>query len=213
MNEIEQTKKEYQAPKTNILGTIGRWLLIICTAIVLLIAAIFYFSYRAITNSSASLDVNSDIDVTPTQIESMKQIGEWEFLSIADEEMIDTLRRGFFSDDELIRIYYGNLRLGINMHKAKPHFIQKNKDTLVVTLPPIELLDEDFIDEARTKSFYESGSWDDQTREDMYQRAVAKMKQRCLTSANINSAQQNATRQFFQLMRSMGHENVKIVFE
>ena len=92
-------------------------------------------------------------------------------------------------------------------------WIRKQGDSVLVTLPPIELLDEDFIDEARTKSFYESGSWDDQTREDMYQRAVAKMKQRCLTSTNINSAQQNATRQFFQLMRSMGHENVKIVFE
>ena len=213
MNEIEQTKKEYQAPKTNILGTIGRWLLIICTAIVLIIAAIFYFSYRAITNASADIDVNSSIDVTPTQIESMKQIGEWEFLSISDEEMIDTLRRGFFSDDELIRIYYGTLRLGINMHKTKPHFIKMEKDTLIVTLPPIELLDENFIDEARTKAFYESGSWDDQTREDMYQRAVAKMKERCLTSANITSAQQNASRQFYQLMRSMGHENVKITFD
>ena len=213
MNEIEQTKKEYQAPKTNILGTIGRWLLIICTAIVLIIAAIFYFSYRAITNASADIDVNSSIDVTPTQIESMKQIGEWEFLSISDEEMIDTLRRGFFSDDELIRIYYGTLRLGINMHKTKPHFIKMEKDTLIVTLPPIELLDENFIDEARTKAFYESGSWDDQTREDMYQRAVAKMKERCLTSANIASAQQNASRQFYQLMRSMGHENVKITFD
>ena len=207
MNEIEQTKKEYQAPKTNILGTIGRWLLIACTAIILIIAAIFYFSYRAITRSSA------DIDVTPTQIESMKQIGEWEFLSISNEEMIDTVRRGFFSDDELIRIYYGTLRLGINMHKTKPHFIRMENDTLTVTLPPIELLDENFIDEARTKAFYESGSWDDQTREDMYQRAVVKMKERCLTSANIASAQQNASRQFYQLMRSMGHENVKITFE
>ena len=186
MNEIEQTKKEYQAPKTNILGTIGRWLLIACTAIILIIAAIFYFSYRAITRSSADIDVNSSID---------------------------TVRRGFFSDDELIRIYYGTLRLGINMHKTKPHFIRMENDTLTVTLPPIELLDENFIDEARTKAFYESGSWDDQTREDMYQRAVVKMKERCLTSANIASAQQNASRQFYQLMRSMGHENVKITFD
>ena len=213
MNEIEPIKKEYQAPKTNILGTIGRWLLIICTAIVLIIAAIFYFSYRAITNASADIDVNSSIDVTPTQIESMKQIGEWEFLSISDEEMIDTLRRGFFSDDELIRIYYGTLRLGINMHKTKPHFISRKNDSLVVTLPPIELLDENFIDEARTESFYENGSWDDQAREDMYQRAVAKMKARCLTGTNISSARQNASRQFYQMMRSLGYENVRITFE
>ena len=49
MNEIEPIKKEYQAPKTNILGTIGRWLLIICTAIILLIAAIFYFSFSNVS--------------------------------------------------------------------------------------------------------------------------------------------------------------------
>ena len=213
MNEIEQTKKEYQAPKTNILGTIGRWLLIICTAIILLIAAIFYFSYRAITNSSASLDVNSDIDVTPTQIESMKQIGEWEFLSIADEEMIDTLRRGFFSDDELIRIYYGNLRLGINMHKAKPHFIQKNKDTLVVTLPPIELLDEDFIDEARTKSFFESGTWKAEDREALYKQAYWKMRAHCLTPTNLSTAEDNARESFRKLLRSMGYQKVDIRFK
>ena len=194
-------------------GRLGKWTVIGILAIAALIALIGYITMQKMGDTSASIEIDKRIGITPTQIESMKQIGEWEFLSISNEEMVDTIRRGFFSDDELIRIYYGTLRLGINMHKTKPHFIKKEKDTLVVTLPPIELLDENFIDEARTKAFYESGSWDDQAREEMYQRAVQKMKARCLNSANIASARQNASRQFYQLMRSMGHENVRITFD
>ena len=226
MNEIDQqtkkpyekpacqlSKKPYEKPKTNVLGTIGKWLLIICTAIVLIIAALFYLGYRAISETKAGIEVDDGIGVTPTHIEMMKRIGEWEFLSIADEELIDTMRPGFFSDDELIRIYYGTLRLGVNMHKTKPHFIERKNDSIVVTLPPIELLDENFIDEARTESFFESGTWDDKVREDMYHRAVAKMKQRCLTGTNISSARENASRQFYQMMRSLGYENVSITFE
>ena len=43
----------------------------------------------------ASLEVVSDnkIDITPEVVQSIKSIGEWEFLSIADEEMVDTMRK------------------------------------------------------------------------------------------------------------------------
>ena len=41
----------------------------------------------------ASLEVVSynKIDITPEVVQSIKSIGEWEFLSIADEEMVDTI--------------------------------------------------------------------------------------------------------------------------
>ena len=41
----------------------------------------------------ASLEVVSDskIDITPEVVQSIKSIGEWEFLSIADEEMVAML--------------------------------------------------------------------------------------------------------------------------
>ena len=55
----------------------------------------------------AKLEVVSDnkIDITPEVIQSIKSIGEWEFLSIADEEMEDTTRKGTLSDDQNKRIY------------------------------------------------------------------------------------------------------------
>jgi hypothetical protein len=38
------------------------------------------------------------------------------------------------------------------------------------------------------------------------------MKARCLTAANIATAQVNAQEQFTRLLNSMGHEKVKIDF-
>ena len=206
-------KKSNKFSWTRIIDGIGRGQVILTTIAIILVVVVVGLIIGAVRRSSVGVEVDESIDVTPTQVESMKKIGEWEFLSISDEELIDTVRRGFFSDDELVRIYYGTLRLGINMHKTQPHFIKKDKDTLTVELPPVELLDENFIDEARTQSFYESGKWDAKSFEEMYQRAAAKMKARCLTPENINSAEQNALRQFYQLMRSMGYKNVKIRFE
>ena len=206
-------KKSNKSLWIRLLDGIGRLRLFAVGVLVLVVAIVGYKIIHAVSQSHADVEVEENFGVTPTQVESMKKIGEWEFLSISDEELIDTVRRGFFSDDELVCIYYGTLRLGINMHKTQPHFVRKEQDTLLVTLPPIELLDENFIDEARTQIFYEGGKWDAKAREDMYLRAADKMKARCVTQKNINSAKENAMRQFYQLMRSMGHENVKIKFE
>ena len=72
---------------------------------------------------------------------------------------MDTVRRGFFGDDELVFIYYGTLRLGINLHEGNQDGSRPKGDSISVLLPPIKLFDDDFIDEARTRSFYESGDW------------------------------------------------------
>ena len=163
----------------------------------------------------AKLEVVSDnkIDITPEAIQSIKSIGEWEFLSIADEEMVDTTRKGIFSDDHLVRIYYGQLSLGVNMHKVGPRWIEVAGDSVTVTLPKVELLDNDFIDEARTKSFYESGKWSAADREAMYRRAYSLMKRNCLTPKNIRAAQNNAEAQMQNIMKSLGFRAVTVKFD
>lgn len=181
----------------------------------LVLAAIIALAFiiRSCRDSSLTAAIDDKINATPMQILAMKEIGEWEFLSVEDEEMVDTVRKGFFTDDDLVRIYYGTLRLGIDMNEVKEGWIKRDGATLTATLPPIRLLDEDFIDEARTQSFYETGTWSDADREAMYHRAYAKMKARCLTKKNIESAKANASRQFYQMFKAMGVENVKIRFE
>lgn len=182
--------------------------------VALIAAAAVYFSLRHTEkNSSVSITTDSSIDITPEQIQSIRQIGEWEFLSVSDEEMVDTVRKGFFSDDHLVRIYYGTLRLGINLHETKPGWIKAQGDTVMVQLPPVKLLDEDFIDEARTRSFYESGRWTAADREAMYRRAYDNMRHHCITPQNMTSAADNADKQFRQLLRSMGFDKIIIRFE
>ena len=118
-----------------------------------------------------------------------------------------------FKSDELIRIYKGTLRLGIDLAEAKDDWVKLSGDTLQVTLPRVKLLDEDFIDEAKTQAFFESGTWSDKARDDLYHRAKAKMKARCLTKENMASAEDNAMKQFFQMFKAMGFENIEVRFE
>lgn len=188
------------------------------TLILLLFVAAVLALYKTIhfiseTSSPATITKDEKTSMSLTQIRAIEDIGEWEFLTINDEEIIDTVRHEFFGDAELVRIYYGTLRLGIDLQEAGKGWIKTKGDSIIATLPPIKLLDDDFIDEARTRSFIESGSWTHADREALYQRAAAVMRKRCLTTSNIKSAQSNASRQFANLLRSMGYDNVSIRFE
>lgn len=182
--------------------------------IAIAIAVIFVFVVLARTVRSAEMAFVSDgrIDVTPEQIESIRAIGEWEFLSVSDEELVDTVRRGFFSDDRLARIYYGTMRLGIDMRELTSDRITVIGDTVTILMPPIRLLDDNFIDEARTRAFHESGRWSADDREAMYRRAAARMKQKGLTQENIRSAETNADVQLRDMMKAMGFATVVVRF-
>ncbi|MBR0433018.1 MAG: DUF4230 domain-containing protein [Bacteroidaceae bacterium] len=154
------------------------------------------------------------IDITPAQIRSIERIGEWEFLSIADEEMIDTVRhRTLGRDDRLVRIYRGTLRLGVDLSKCEEGWVQTHGDTITVDLPPVGLLSERFIDEARTRAFYESGTWDARAKEQMYRKAARQMRRRCLTPANIEQARENGREQMTALFRTFGFTTIEVRFK
>ena len=154
-----------------------------------------------------SLETDDGINITPEQIQSIRNIGQWEFLSISDEELVDTLRRGLITNDQLVRIYYGTLRLGFDTKDVK---IQSQGDSVMVTLPRVRLLDEEFIDEARTKAFYESGRWTADDREALYRKAQRLMKAHALTPQNLQTAADNADAQLRRMMQAMGYNNIFI---
>ena len=161
-------------------------------------------------DNHVGLEVDDAIDVTPEQIASIRAIGQWEFLSISDEELVDTVRKGIFRDDQLARIYYGTLRLGIDMSRVR---IYVEGDTVTMSVPPVGLLDQDFIDEARTKAFYESGKWQPKDREALYHKARRRMMAHGLTPENLRNAEQNADDQLRRMLKAMGYQNVVIRFE
>ena len=187
-------------------------LLVLAIGIILLVCIVGWI-YRDIRDGHIEFGADQQIDITPEQIKSIKEIGEWEFLSISDEELVDTIRLGIFSNDRLARIYYGTLRLGVNLKQVEPGWIVARGDTIDITLPQIDLLDRDFIDEARTRSFYESGTWSPKDRELMLQRAYHKMLQRGMTSQNLQIAKQNGDAQVRQVLQSMGFKQIKIQYK
>ena len=77
-------------------------------------------------------------------------------------------------------------------------------------LPSIELLDTDFIDEARSHSFFEKGKWTAADREQLYNRAYRMMLTRCMTPENIKTAEANARQQFTQFLKAMGYKHVRV---
>lgn len=186
---------------------------VLAVVIIVVITAAFIAISRCTRNDYVSVVTNDRIDRTPEVVESLRAIGQWEFLSVSDEEMVDTVRKSFWGDDHLVRIYYGTLRLGIDMSKVGKDWIKACGDTVQVTLPKITLLDEDFIDETKTRSFHENGKWTDSDRKLMFQKAQRMMKSRCMTQSNIKSAEENALRQFHMMMRNLGFKEISIKFK
>ena len=75
-----------------------RWKAGMLAAAVIVVIFAVRCTMTSISESTVDIAVDESINITPEQIESIKPIGEWEFLSVADEELVDTTRRGIFSE-------------------------------------------------------------------------------------------------------------------
>ena len=115
-------------------------------------------------------------------------------------------------DEELVRIYRGTIRLGVDMSRLRDDWFQARGDTAIVRLPPIRQLNARFIDEARTQTFYESGTWSGRDRERLYRRARQRMLRRLRTSDAYRQAERNGREQVASLMRSFGFQTVIVSF-
>ena len=201
---------EYDKKTLNTCGGMA----IIALLMLIVAGAIILFFFNKVKDATPDIGINETTEVymTPTQIQSIRDIGQWEFLAINTEEMVDTVRHGIFSDDYLVRIYYGTLRLGVDLSRIDDRQISTRGDTLILTVPNITLLDPRFIDEARTRSFHESGHWTGKDRNALDKRARRKMLIRNLTLANIVTARQIAENQLRQMLNAMGFQQVVIKF-
>jgi len=133
----------------------------------------------------------TEVYISPTHLKSIRDIGQWELLCIDDEELVDTVRRGLFSSDRLVRIYYGTLRLGVDLTQIDSTCAVVDGDRLVLTLPDVGLLD---------------------ALNELYEKARQKMMDRALTSDNLDYTRQLADQHLSQIMKAMGYKEVTIMF-
>ncbi len=186
--------------------------ILLCGIVAIIAVIAGWYFLHSMSKTTAEIKVDNRIDITPTIVTAMKETGEWQFLSVNDEELVDTTKKGFLREEKLVRIYYGKLSLGIDMRKFEPHWIEQQGDTIIMTLPEIQLLDNEFIDEARTKAFIETGKWTNADREKLYHKAYRRMIERCMTAENIAAAKENATEQIEKMIHAIGIEHCIIQF-
>ena len=188
-------------------------LILTALTIIAFVVMIVTLTVKGMKNEVEVVPDNQKVEVTPIQIKSVQDIGQWEFLSVTDEELVDSVEsRILGGQKKIVRIYYGTLRLGVDLSKLGANDVTLRGDTVDVKLPKVELLDPDFIDEARTKSFYESGSWDQGTRAALFKKARQQMLARCLTRDNIHIAQYNAVDEVTRVFKAMGFVYVDVHF-
>ena len=110
-------------------------------------------------------------------------------------------------------IYQGTLSLGINMETFNEQWILAQKaDSISLLLPPITLLDQDFINEAKTNVFIEEGTWTEKEKEELYQKARKRMQQRACSQENRTIAEKHASAQISHLLRTMGFTKIHLSF-
>ena len=184
------------------------------TLIVIALAFIAYGGmvvYRNLTSTDTAVD--KPIAQSPEEIVHLRSIGQWEFLSVEAEELVERHHSGLMSDRDLICIYRGTLRIGVDLRKLPEDWVEVKERNAIVHLPQPSLLDENFLDESRTTVFMEQGLFRAEEREAMIAEAKNKMKQRALTTDNLSIARRNAESQFQKLFAAMGYEEVIVEFD
>lgn len=165
--------------------------------------ALLYFT------KNLEVQKTTKIQETAIDITSVKEIAEWEFLTIQREEFLTKTNRRA----KLSCIYNGTIRLGLNMKHAKKNWAKCSNDTALLELPAIEILDRNFIDDASTRTFHSEGNVSATMRESLYHEAKNQMKANALTAENIAVAEQTAKLQFTQIFKSLGFKHIEITME
>lgn len=166
--------------------------------------------YRNLTTTDTA--TAQPIASSPEEVVQLKAIGQWEFLSVEAEELVERHNAGLMSERDLVCIYRGTLRIGIDMHKLSPDWMVVEGKNVVLHLPQPSLLDENFLDESRTTVFFEQGVFRPDERKALTEEAKAKMKQRALTPDNLSIARRNAEEQLQKLLLAMGYQEVVVDF-
>lgn len=216
------------AKKGGCLWLLHHWRLMLTMLAVIIIAFSAWRIYSLATGDEPLIGIkhNTAIANTPEEIRALRDIGQWEFLAAPCEEIIERHEAHTFGDKHLVKVFRGTLSIGIDMHKASddwfaadttsavisPGVLVEGGKAAILTLPDVELLDENFIDEARTATFHEQGTFSSKIKQELYDEAVDAMKKRILTPNNLEAARQTARDQFTRIFHALGYDKVSITF-
>lgn len=123
-------------------------IIIVCIVIIVVIVKACNWAHdgKPVTRTEVT------VKPTPVNLDSIKRIGQWSVVTVDLDQIVDTVDKGFFSDDEIQLMYHGTLHYGIDMSKVKDDWVRVENDTTVfIHLPQVTLLDNRFLDERNVK--------------------------------------------------------------
>lgn len=194
---------------------IGRIIAVVlaCGFAAVCISVAFFLRGCSRAKDAVSVTSSKTVEMSASEVRSIRETGEWEFLSVTTEELAELHEGRILGDRDLVCIYRGTLRLGVDLRRAGEDWFTAKGDSAILRLPAISLLSHDFIDEARTTTFYEKGTWDAAAKKQLYEKARKQMLARCMTPQNIEAARQNAENQMSRFFASFGFQGVRIEWE
>ncbi len=134
--------------------TYGKIKLAAVVAVCLIVVVAVLYMCHAAKSVTAGHQTEVVVTPTPVNLDSIRAIGQWAFLTVEMDEVVDTVDQGLFSSDRISVAYHGTLHYGINVAEARPGWVTIAGDTAVsVVLPPVKLLDDRFLDERNVKVY------------------------------------------------------------
>lgn len=181
----------------------------------IVVVAVLYMCHAA---KSVTAGHQTEVVVTPTPVnlDSIRAIGQWSFLTVEMDEVVDTVDRGLFSSDRISVAYHGTLHYGINVAEARPGWVTIVGDTAVtVVLPPVRLLDDRFLDERNVKVYEGRDDMDFINKPTVRAALVRKAKAAMIRRGreNIPEARSKAETEVRRIFSQHGYKKIVIRFE
>lgn len=210
-----QQQQKHSTATGLLLWFVHHWRGTLALCVVIVVAFVAWKIKRLTDDGTPLVTIKhtTTIAQTPEEVQALRNIRQWEFLSVETEELIEHHEAHTLGDKHLVNVYHGTLRIGIDMQKAPDDWFKADSTkNVTLRLPDVALLDENFIDEARTTTFHEDGAFNAQVKQSLYNQAAEAMKKRTLTDANLTTARETAKEQFNRIFMALGYRKVSISF-
>lgn len=152
------------------------------------------------------------IKETPNVVAEIKKISQLATACFYEELPIKEVRKGRFSDDELVFVARGTVRAGFDLAKLDSTGVEVKGDTLWVDLPHAEIFDVR-VNPSDISVYYEEGDWDHPSVTELESKARKQIKQDAIKDGIVGKATQSGVKKLYEIFKLFGFSEVTITIE
>lgn len=182
-----------------------------CLIFIIILLVVAIVAVKCMPELFSKVKDRDEIIPTATQLRDIKANNSWCFCELnIGPERVDTTS-GFAT---LSRFYYGTMHIGVNIDKTEEKWMYQKGDTFYVELPPIEVIDEEFIDESKTTTFEDThilSKWNDGDYAALLGKAHRQMLRKYYNGTNIEKAKYNGRRKMTDIVRAFDFHGAVVV--